>query len=311
MNGIFEINFAAFSIFAALLITEIMGAVVLLIAWPARVKVLDYLVPIWEVTGTFGAFWVVTGDFAYPALLVPVSAIFTPLLVFFLILWVARSASIAFAEFITKRGWLDEAKLYRAYALSTLVLGLVVLILLSSLVGGEGVDLTSASFSLTSWVTVGNLAFVVGTLLLGVGLAPAFFDLPSLRRVVLPLAVGGVVVSVAAYWLMLPALITPWIVVPILLTLAVGLLYLWPRTTKIVANKFVFLLALSVAIFSLQSLVYPKAIGQAIPIDAVTTSGAMADAFTSITIVGGLLLAVMLILYTKIAARGPSGPDPR
>ncbi len=311
MNGIFEVNFAAFSIFAALLITEIMGAVVLLIAWPARNKVLDYLVPIWEVTGTFGAFWVVTGDFAYPSLLVPVSAIFTPLLIFFLILWVARSASISFAEFITKRGWLDEVKLYRAYALSTLVLGFVVLILLSSLVGGEGVDLTSASFSLTSWVTFGNLAFVVGTLLLGVGLAPAFFDLPSLRRAVLPLAVSGVVVSVAAYWLMLPALITSWILVPVLLTLVVGLLYLWPKTTKVVANKFVFLLALSIIIFSLQSLVYPKAIGQAIPIDAVTTSGAMADAFTSITIVGGLLLALMLAFYARIAARGPSGPDPR
>jgi cytochrome d ubiquinol oxidase subunit II len=311
MNWIFEVNFAAFSIFAALLITEIMGAVVLLIAWPARDKVLDYLVPVWEVTGTFGAFWVVTGGFAYPGLLVPVSAIFAPLLVVFLILWVARSASIAFAEFITKSGWLDEAKLYRGYAVSTLVLGLVVLVLLSSLVGGQGVNLTSASFTLSSWITVGNLAFVVGTLLLGVGMAPAFFDLPPLRRAILPMALGGVAVSLLAYWLMLPALITPWIAIPSLLTLAVGLLYLWPRTTRVVANKFVFLFALSIVIFSLQSLVYPKVIGQAIPIDSVTTAGAMADAFVSITVVGGLLLAVMLVVYTRIAAGGPSGPDPR
>lgn len=280
-------------------------------AWPARAKVLDYLVPIWEATGTFGAFWVVTGGFAYPALLVPVATVFTPLLIVFLMLWVARSASIAFAEFITKSGWLDEAKLYRAYVLSTLVLGLVVLILLSSLVGGQGVDLTSASFSLSSWATVGNLAFVLGTLLLGVGLAPAFFDLPSLRRAVLPLAVGGVAVSILTYWLMLPTLITPWITVPVVLTLAVGFLYLWPKTTKVVANKFVFLSALSIVIFSLQPLVYPKVIGQAVPIDAVTTSGAMADAFISITIVGGLLLALLLALYTRIAARGPNGPDPR
>ncbi len=311
MNGIFEVNFAAFSIFAALLITEIMGAVVLLIAWPAKEKVLGYLVPIWEVTGTFGAFWVVTGDFAYPALLLPVAAIFTPLLVVFLILWVARSASIAFAEFITKGGWLDEAKLYRAYALSTLVLGLVVLVLLSSLVGGQGVDLNSATFSLPSWVTLGNLTFVAGTLLLGVGLAPAFFDLPPLRRAVLPLTLAGVAVSVTAYWLMLPELITAWIAVPVLLTLAVGVLYLWPKTAKVVANKFVFLSVLSIIIFSLQSLVYPKAIGQALPVDAVTTSGAMADTFISITVIGGFLLALMLAIYTRIAARGPSGPDPR
>ncbi len=125
------------------------------------------------------------------------------------------------------------------------------------------------------------------------------------------MAVSGVVVSVGAYWLMLPALVTSWIVVPVLLTLVVGLLYLWPRTTKVVTNKFVFLLVLSVIIFSLQSLVYPSALGQAIPIDAVTTSGAMADAFTSITFIGGLLLALMLAFYARIAARGPSGPDPR
>ena len=309
MNGIFEVNFAAFSIFAALLITEIMGAVVLLVAWPARGKVLGYLIPVWEVTGTFGAFWVVTGDFAYPTLLVPVASLFAPLLVVFVMLWVARSAFISFAEFITKRGWLDEAKLYRAYALSTLVIGVVVLVLLSSLVGGQGVDLAAGSFSLASWATAGSLAFILGTLLLGVGFAPVFFDLQALKGYVLPFAVTGVVLSVLSYWLMSSALLTWWMSVPVLLTLLAGALYLSPRTARVVTNKGVFLAALSVIIFSLQSLVYPDAVGQALPIDAVTTAGAMADAFTSMTLVGASLLAVMLILYVRVAARGPSGPE--
>lgn len=309
MNGIFEVNFAAFSVFATLLITEIMGAVVLLIAWPARERVLNYLIPVWEVTGTFGAFWVVTGDFAYPTLLVPVASLFAPLLVVFVLLWVARSASISFAEFITKRGWLDEAKLYRAYALATIVIGVVVLILLSSLVGGQGVDLTTGSFSLASWATAGSMAFILGTLLIGVGFAPVFFDLPPLRRYVLPFAGGGVVLSVFSYWLMSSSLVTWWMTVPVVLTLLAGALYLWPRTVKVVTNKAVFLAVLSVIIFSLQFLVYPAAIGQAISIDAVTTAGAMAGAFLSVTLVGASLLAVMLLLYVRIAARGPSGPD--
>ena len=308
MNGIFEVNYAAFSVFAALLVAEIMGAVGLLIAWHSRSKVLDFLVPIWEVTGTFGALWVVTGDFAYPGLLVPVSAIFTPLLIVFLILWVARGASIAFAEFITKRGWLDEEKLFKSYAVATIVLGLVVLVLLSALVGGQGVSLASGSFSLISWATAGSAVFILGTLLLAVGLAPVFFDLPTLRNLVLPLTGLGVVLSVLSYWLMSPGLLTPWITLPVLLTLAVGALYAWPRTTRIVTNKAVFLAVLSVIIFSLQPLVYPKAIGQALPIDAVTTTGAMADAFFSMTAVGGILLALMLSLYVVVAARGPSGP---
>jgi cytochrome d ubiquinol oxidase subunit II len=311
LNGIFEVNYAAFSVFAALLITEIMGALMLLTAWPAKEKVLSYLIPVWEVTGTFGALWVVTGGFAYPALLVPVSTIFAPLLVVFLIIWVARSASISFAEFITKSGWLDETKLYRAYSVSTLVLGLVVLVLLSSLVGGEGVDLSSGSFSLASWATAGNMLFIIGTLMLGVGMAPIFFDLPSFRKFVIPLALAGVAASTLSYWLMSAELITPWMAIPILLTLSVGLLYLWPKTVRVVTNKAIFLAVLAIIIFSLQPLVYPKVIGQALVIDSVTTAGAMADAFTSITIVGVLLLVLMLMFYLRIAMRGPSGPDIR
>ena len=308
MNGIFEVNYAAFSVFATLLITEIMGAVGMLIAWPSRGKVLDYLVPIWEVTGTFGAFWVVTGDFAYPALLVPVSAIFAPLLIVFLILWVARGASISFAEFITKRGWLDEEKLYKSYAVSTIVLGLVVLVLLSALVGGQGVNLTTGSFSIVSWATAGSVVFIIGTLLLAVGLAPVFFDLSALRNLIIPLSGLGVVLSVLSYWLMSPGLLTPWMAVPVLLTLAVAALYGWRMTSKLVTNKVTFLAMLSIIIFSLQPLVYPNAIGKALSIDAVTTTGAMADAFFSITAVGGILLALMLTFYVVVAARGPSGP---
>jgi len=311
INLIFEVNYAAFAIFAALLITEIMGSVLLLVAWgAAREKVMGYIVPIWEITGTFGALWVVTGDFAYPSLLVPVAALFAPLLTVFLILFVARNASIVFGEFIIKKGWLDEVKLYRAYALSTIVLGLTVLVLLSALVGGQGVDLSAGTFSLASWVTAGSVVFVLGTLLLAVGLAPAFFDLAPFRRLVLPFTCLGMALSVLSYYLMSASLLTWWMAVPILLTLLAGLLYLWPRTTRILANKAVFILAVSIVVFSLQPLVYPKVIGQALPIDSVTTSGVMASTFLWITLIGGILLAAMLCLYVRFAARGMGGTEP-
>jgi len=305
------VNYAAFAIFAALLITEIMGSVLLLVAWgAAREKVMDYIVPIWEITGTFGALWVVTGDFAYPSLLVPVAALFAPLLTVFLILFVARNASIVFGEFIIKKGWLDEVKLYRAYALSTIVLGLTVLVLLSALVGGQGVDLSAGTFSLASWVTAGSVVFVLGTLLLAVGLAPAFFDLAPFRRLVLPFTCLGMALSVLSYYLMSASLLTWWMAVPVLLTLLAGLLYLWPRTTRILANKAVFILAVSIVVFSLQPLVYPKVIGQALPIDSVTTSGVMASTFLWITLIGGIVLAAMLCLYVRFAARGMGGTEP-
>ena len=309
MNLIFETNYAVFSIFAALLITEIIGSVVLLLYYDAaKSKVLEYIIPIWEITGTFGAFWVVTGDMAYPTLLVPVATIFGALITVFLILFVARNTSIVFGEFIIKSKWLDEKKLYQAYAVSTLLLGLTVLVLLSALVSGAGVlsnnPPLSSTFDLGSWASkAGSWLFVIGTLLIGVGVAPIFFDIRPFAKRFIPLAVVGVLVSIGAYYSYSASLVTGYIAVPALLTIVVAILYLVKKTAPIVTNKAIFITMLSIIIFSLQPLIYPKFVGQALSIDSFTTTGPMVSAFYETTLVGGALLAVMLIFYVWIAFR--------
>ena len=309
MNLIFEINYATFSVFAALLITEVIGAVVLLLFYDvAKSKVLEYAVPIWEVTGTFGAFWVVTGDFAFPSLLIPLATIFGALLGIFLILFVGRNAAIAFAEFIIKKGWLDAKKLYKGYALSTLLLGVTVLILLSALISGAGVldnaSPLSTPFNLVAWASqLGSWLFLAGALLIGIGMAPVFFDIRPFANKFLPLAVLGVLLSIGAYYAYSPSLVSNYIAIPALLTVAAGLLYLPKRTATIVTNKAVFIAVVSIIIFSLQPLIYPNVIGQQIPIDSVTTTGPMAQAYLTITLIGGSLLAVMLLVYVWIAFR--------
>jgi hypothetical protein len=62
-------------------------------------------------------------------------------------------------------------------------------------------------------------------------------------------------------------------------------------------------------VFSLQPLVYPEVVGKAIPVDAVTTGGVMANAFMWITMVGAVLLAVMLTLYIRVVTRRTSSSD--
>ena len=309
MNWIFEINYAVFSIFASLLITEVVGSVVLLLFYDAaKSKVLQYVVPIWEVTGTFGAFWVVTGDMAYPTLLIPVATIFGALLTVFLILFVARNAAIVFAEFITKRKWLDEEKLYKAYAVSTLFLGVTVLILISALVSGAGVlsnaSPLSTNFDIGAWASnPGSWLFMAGTLMIAVGVAPIFFDIRPFARRFVPLAVLGVLASVGAYYEYSSSLVTAFMAVPALLTVLAVLLYIPKQTASIVTNKAVFIAVLSIIVFSLQPLIYPKFVGQALSIDALTTTGPMATAYYQTTTVGGALLAVMLLVYVWIAYR--------
>ena len=309
MNWIFETNYAVFSVFASLLITEVIGSVVLILFYDAaKTKVLEYAIPIWEVTGTFGAFWVVTGDMAYPTLLIPVATIFGGLLTVFLILFVARNVTIVFAEFITRRKWLDEKKLYKAYALSTLLLGVTVLILLSALVSGAGVlsnaSPLSTNFDLGAWASsVGSWLFLVGTILIAIGVAPIFFDIRPFAKWFIPLAVIGVLVSVGAYYEYSSSLVTAYMVVPAFLTLLVVLLYIPKKTASIVTNKAIFILVLSMIVFSLQPLVYPKFVGQALSIDALTTTGPMATVFYQITWAGGALLTVMLLVYVWVVFR--------
>ena len=309
MNLIFETNYAIFSIFASLLITEVMGSIMLLLLYDtAKAKVLEYVVPIWEVTGTFGAFWVVTGDMAYPNLLIPIATIFGALLTVFLVLFVARNTTIVYAEFVVKRRWIDERKLYKGYAISTLLLGVTVLVLISALVSGAGVlsnpSPLSTVFDLGAWASkAGSWLFMAGTLLIGMGVAPIFFDIRSLAKRLVPLAIVGVLVSVGSYYEYSSSLVTSYIAVPVLLTLAVAVLYISGKTAGIVTNKAVFITLLSIIIFSLQPMIYPSFVGQGLSIDALTTTGPMVTVFYETTWVGGALLALMLFVYVWMAYR--------
>ena len=309
MNLIFETNYAVFSVFAALLITEVVGAVVLLLFYDAaKSKVLSYAVPIWEVTGTFAAFWVVTGDMAYPTLLVPVASIFSPLLTVFLVLLVGRNVTIVFGEFIVKKRWLDARKLYRGYAVSTLLLGVSALVLLSALVSGAGVlsnsSPLSTAFDLGAWASsAGSWLFLIGTLMIGVGLAPVFFDIRPFATRCFTLTLLGVLVSVGAYYEYSPALVTWYMAIPATLTLVANLLYLSKRTAPVVTNKALFIAVLSAIVFSLQGLVYPSFAGQALSVDSLTTNGPMVSAFYAVTWVGGALLALMIGAYVYVVLR--------
>ena len=256
-NWLLYINFAIFSVFLTLFFTELMGSVLLLVAYEgAKKKVLSYVVPIWEVTGTFAAFWVVTSDFAYPTLLVPVATLWAGLIVVFLILFVARNFSISFAELIVTKGWLNEKRLYQLYALSTILIGLSVLVVLSEIVSGAGIDLSTLSFSFGSWIsTPSTLLYVVGVVLIGIGLAPVFYDLPSFRRLALPFTALGLVVEISALYLFSSHFLSGFLAIPVVLTLAVPALYYTQLGSRIVTNKVAFAAVATIIIFSLMLLV--------------------------------------------------------
>jgi cytochrome bd ubiquinol oxidase subunit II len=304
-NWLFYTNFAIFSVFLTLFITELMGAFLLLFAYErTRTRVLTHVVPIWEVTGTFAAFWVVTADFAYPSMLIPVASLLAGYIVVFLIFLVARNASISYAEYIIKRRWLDEKKLYQAYAVSTLLIGVVVVLILSAIVSGAGVDLATLTFSLAGWLTnPGSLPYLAGVLVIGIGLAPVFYGIDELRRWTLPVTVTGVVVEAAALGLYARSFLAVWFLVPALLTILPAVLYQVPRTATIGTNKVVFGAVGCLIIFSQSYLVYPTAFHGGVDVDTVTTTGPMVTAFLALSAAGLVIVGLLMVLYMVVAGR--------
>lgn len=304
-NWLFYINFAVFSVFLTLFITELMGAILLLVAYDrAKARVLEHVVPIWEVTGTFAVFWVVTADFAYPSMLIPVATLLAGYIVVFLILLVARNASISFAEYIVKRTWLDDKKLYQTYAVATILLGAVVVVILSAIVSGAGVTLATLSFSFVGWLTnPGSLPYLLGVLLIGVGLAPVFYGIEELRRWALPVTVLGVAVEAVALHLYAGRFVNGSFLVPALLTILPAVLFQSSRTAPIVTNKIVFGAVGCLIIFSQSYLVYPTAFRGAITVAAVTTTGPMVGAFDILSAAGFVIVGLLMAFYLFVANR--------
>ena len=276
-----------------------MGAIMLLLCWEkSRKKVLEYIVPIWEVTGTFAAFWVVTSDFAYPSLLRPVASLFSDTIIIFLILFVARNASISFGEYIIKQGWLDEKKLYQMYSLITLLIGLVVTTVLSTIVSGRGINFADYSFSLSVWIQApAGILYIAGVILIGIGLAPVFYSMEEMRLLTLPFTIAGVLASALALYLYSSTYLTPLFILPAVLTVLPPLLYQWKSTGRIVTNKLVFGAVAGVIIFSMNYIVYPTAFGGALRVDSITATGPMANAFLMLSAAGAIIIGLLMLLY--------------
>jgi len=316
----FYINFAVFAVFLSLFLTELMGGILLLLFYDsAKKKVLPYIVPIWEVTGTFAAFWVVTADFAYPKLIPAVATLFPAAIIVFLIFVVARNASISFAEYIVKRRWIDEKKLYQAYGVSTLLIALVVLMILSTIVSGAGITLGPIAFSFGAWITTpAILLYLVGVVLIAVGLAPVFYDLGSFRRLTLLLTALGVAAEVGSLTLISRGFLAWPLLLASVFTLLAAVLYQSRRTAPVVTNKVVFAILSCVIVFSLNYLVYPTAFANAgggpLSVDSITTKGPMVGAFVVLSAAGSVIVTLLMVLYmlaaSRAARRGTYAPTP-
>ncbi|OWP54702.1 MAG: hypothetical protein B2I18_05565 [Cuniculiplasma sp. C_DKE] len=300
MNYTFYLVFAIFSAFMALFLSEAMGAFQMLFNWEkSNSKVISYITPVWEITGTFAAFFVVAADFAFPKIIIPLASIYAGEIMVFLIFFVARNATFVVGEFVSSRGYMTRKKMFKAYSIVTLFIGFVALLVVGGIIGSDGVSIASMSFSPVAWfLNPSSYILILSAVFLIAGLSYVFYDTGNRSKSAI-FSLLGIVFGGIAFYLLNSAVFSVLIIIPVVIIVIPVILSYIRKITPILKNKAFLASWVALDVFTLNFLVYPTAFKGAINVQSVTTSGPMDTAFFIITAFGLVLLLALFAVYGK------------
>ena len=308
--------------------TELMAVVPIAIRFKdnkIRVNVLSYIVPVWEVVGTFFVLWLVDMENIIPVLMPSIAYSLFLLFAIFIFFLVVRNSFIIYAEFVWHENkYFDERKLYIVYSVATFIMGIMALSILAAISSGYGVHIYGYgkfsnipySKSYTNFGVLyshpGVIGFIIGALILANGIGIVFYRLTDIKTTAgkflpLILVVIGLAIFMPSYYSITAGdytLNNAFIGIPIVLALIIPLLYAFKGTTYLASYKpfVVILTIISVAFLELKE--YPYVFGNAnmaAYIPAVTTNSAMEYLAFIISVVGGTWLVLMMIYYAYVS----------
>ena len=300
MNYTFYLVFAIFSVFIALFLTEAMGAFQLLFNWEnSNKKVVSYITPIWEITGTFAAFWVVASDFAFPRIIIPVASIYAGEIMVFLILFIARNATFVVGEFVSSKGIMTKKNMFKAYSIVTLFIGFIAILVVEGIIGNDGLSIAHLSFSPAAWFTNPvSYLLILSAIFLIAGLSYIFYGEGNRGRSTL-FTVLGVIFGGISFYLLNSAVVSDLLASPMVIILILVVLTYIKKLPLLLKSRAFVIIWIALDIFTLNFLVYPTAFKGMIYVSSITASGPMDTAFFTITVFGLLLLAFLFAIYGK------------
>lgn len=129
----------------AMFSTELMAVVPIAMRFKdnkIRINVLSYIVPVWEVVGTFFVLWLVDMENIIPVLMPSIAYSLFLLFAIFIFFLVVRNSFIIYAEFVWHENkYFDERKLYIVYSVATFIMGIMALSILAAISSGYGVHI--------------------------------------------------------------------------------------------------------------------------------------------------------------------------
>lgn len=294
MNPLYILDHFIFSVFMTLILIEGGFAVTALLAYGKyKERLMRYITPIWEVTGTFAVFYAVNFEATFPKLLGAAGTIYAVPLLVAAALIIIRNAFLIHAEYLgdIKR----EAKYLKVYAIATIAALVILMSVLSSAMTGAGISLASSSASLSMYINPFNLIVVACSILMALSLAAGIFHIERIGKFAwLPLALA-VMLFYAGIYLYVPAVaaVLP-SAAPVSGVLAVLIAALAVAQSR--NWRYSGMLSVVVVLFALNFLgvvQYPYILGS-VNITDYLNSSALSGPIIAITLIGGAIVAASL-----------------
>ena len=304
MSIMFAINYLIFSVFLTLFGLEVGIAVTMLLEYDKhKDNMKRFLMPLWEVTGTFAVFYLVNLEATVPSLLMLVGTIFVVPLLIAAIFFILRNAFLSYSEYMGDKR--SEKRYLHVYAIATLVVAFIAISVLDSGISGIGINAPAYSINmLKMFANSFNILMFLGIALLSVFVAAVFFDVREYRWFSSLAAILGIIaIAIATHSAMgylfsaafgpgLPYLIG-------LLVLLAAVLYLYHSGKKYAKYIAVLWFLLAVNFFGfMQS---PYLLGGTVEINSYLASGPMAFYVNLVTLIGGTILIVSLVFMVYVS----------
>ena len=294
MNALYLINHLIFSVFMTLLLLEGGFALTALFTYEKyKEKLMGYITPIWEVTGTFAVFYVVNFEATFPKLLGSAGTIYAVPLLVAAALIIIRNAFLIHAEYLGDLR--KEARYLKVYAAATVVALVLLLSVLSSAMTGTGINISTGLSTISMYLNPFNAIVIVSALLVSLSLASSLFGIDRLSRFAwIPLALAVVLFCVGISLFAAPVsanLATALPLVALLAVLVAALAVLQYRKWRYSGRLSILVVLFAIGV--LGAVQYPYIFGSANITDYLNGS-ALSGPIILITLVGGTIVAASL-----------------
>ncbi len=307
MYDIILFNFIIFAIFLSAFLIEVGLALLLLIDFKDKEKIMRYLVPVWEIDGTFGIFYVVDTEATFPTALVPIGFLYIIPIMLAGIIFIFRNSFFGYSEFISNKA--NEKKYLWVYSLSILLVAFLAMSVLNSTVSGIGVNLSSYSLNILGFIFNGfNILLFLGEALLALFADMLIFKF--YKRIIYPIAVvvlslifiiSSLYVGNLKYFTSNMYSQYYFLALPIILIIASLAIYVYKEEYA----KFAVPITLFISILSFELIEYPWLFDGKIKFSSLLVTSSNQPIVIVFGIVGGLIIALFLLILLRLGLSGP------